>query len=168
MTRAALCLVLIVVAGLAWAEAPQWKLHTYLEDGFQVEFSGDVGVSPAPLDDRDRAEIVRATNYVQNAEDFAYIVVSGLFKHGPDFAKGKDGSFSGAKCGSILSDEPVPSAKGQAREVRGTDCQDGTWRVEARYYESGPWFYQVIAVFKKDAGDASAARHFLQSFKLAD
>jgi hypothetical protein len=30
----------------------------------------------------------------------------------------------------------------------------------------GKWFYQVIAVFKKNGGDAAAARRFVQSFKL--
>ena len=43
---------------------------------------------------------------------------------------------------------------------------DGSSSAETRFYATGKWFYQVIAVFKKDGGDAAAARHFVQSFKL--
>ena len=48
--------------------------------------------------------------------------------------------------------------------MRGAGCADGL-QVEARYYETGNWFYQVIAEYKV-AGGEQAARRFVESFKL--
>jgi hypothetical protein len=38
--------------------------------------------------------------------------------------------------------------------------------VEARYFTTGKWFYQVIALFKRDSGFDQGARRFVESFKM--
>ncbi len=48
--------------------------------------------------------------------------------------------------------------------MRGADCAEAL-QVEARYYEKGNWFYQVIAEYKVADGE-KAARHFVESFKI--
>lgn len=42
--------------------------------------------------------------------------------------------------------------------MRGTDCIDGTHRVEARFFHVDNWFYQVMALFPTDGGDETTAR----------
>ena len=61
----------------------------------------------------------------------------------------------------------IQTPSGPARELRGTDCVDGNYRAEARYHQAGLWFYQVMALFRKDVGDEASARYFLQSFKVS-
>ena len=49
---------------------------------------------------------------------------------------------------------------------RATGCGDGSFSALARYYNVGPRFYQVLAVFKTKGGGAAAAKRFVESFTL--
>ena len=75
-------------------------------------------------------------------------------------------NFARLKCKATSPETPISIPAGRARELRGTDCLDTGSSAEARFYANGMWFYQVIAVSKKEGGDAAAARQFVQSFKL--
>src|SRR5215510_12254514 len=50
--------------------------------------------------------------------------------------------------------------------VAASHCFDGTYRAEARYHQVGLWFYQVVALYKDQGGDAGSARYFVQSFRV--
>ena len=76
--------------------------------------------------------------------------------------------YASLKCKATTCDVALALKDGRAREVRGTDCHDGNFRVEARYFTTGKWFYQVIALFKKDSGFDQGARRFVESFKVID
>jgi hypothetical protein len=80
--------------------------------------------------------------------------------------KGVRANFARLKGLTASPETPISVATGRARERRGTDCLDGSSSVQTRFYANGRWFYQVIAVFKKEGGDAAAALRFVQSFKL--
>lgn len=164
------CLLLsslvFLLAGALDAHAQSWKKHRYVADGFEIEFSGKVQATPVQLSPENKNKIVRTKQYMQDSGDFVYAVAYSLNKEGVNFEKGYKASFDSFKCKATISDTPLTLTGGRGRELRGTDCHDGTFRVENRYYTTGNWFYIVIATFKKDGGDEKAARHFLQSFKL--
>ena len=79
--------------------------------------------------------------------------------------QGVESSFAGYKCKTVMRDNVLALPTGQGREILGIDCADG-FTVEARYFTSGLWFYQLAAIYHKDRGDTAAARRFLESFKL--
>ena len=109
---------------------------------------------------------MRSTNYQQDGGDNVYTVGASLLLVDVNFDNGVKQSFAALKCKITTSDKPLIFAAGRAREVRGTDCHDGNFRVEARYFTTGKWFYQVVALFKKDGGYSQGARHFVESFKV--
>jgi hypothetical protein len=155
-----------VLAGHGAAQAQTWKKHTYATDGFEVEFSGDVRVMPTNLNEDTLKKIVRSTDYQQDGGEFVFVVGASLLLVDVNFENGIKQSFAALKCKTTNSDAAVAFAGGRGREVLGTDCFDGNYRAETRYFTKGKWFYQVIALFKKDAGIDQSARRFVESFKV--
>ena len=167
--------ICLVLAALAWllagqigADAQSWKKHRYATDGFEVEFSGDVKVVPTSINAETQTKIVRSTDYQQDSGDYVYIVGASLLLVDVNFENGIKQSYASLKCKTTTRDTALALKGGSAREVRGTDCHDGNFRVEARYFTTGKWFYQVIALFKKDSGFDQGARRFVESFKVID
>lgn len=161
MTR---CLVLLSCLALFAAQTS--KASTYETDGFEVEFSGHVAVAETEVTPDSAKRLVRATNYLQEGSDFAYMVNATIARGTVNFSEAVRRSFQAINCRSIVSDTALPFPAGQARELRGIDCHDGTARAEARYFTAGRRFYQVLFLIKKDSGDLEAARRFLESFRV--
>jgi hypothetical protein len=157
---------LLLLAWSATSFAQQWRVHSYPEDGFEVQFSGFVNVKPVEVAAEVRERIVRGTQYMQDGGSYVYVVAASLNRHAVNFGNGVEQSFAGLSCKSKASDRVIQSPWGQARELRGADCVDGNYRAEVRYHQSGLWFYQVMTLFRKDVGDEASARYFLQSFKV--
>ncbi len=155
----------LLVAGRAPAHA-EWKKYSYPADGFEVEFSGEVSVKPTPVSAETQKKVVRATAYLQDGGDFAYIVNASLHKEPVNFESGIKGSFGALKCKTAATDKPLNVSAGRARELSGDECgEDGAVRAEARYFTTGKWFYQVLFLIPRN-GDLEASRRFLRSFKL--
>jgi len=150
------------------AHAQTWKKHRYATDGFEVTFSGDVKVTPTQIDAETKKRVVRATDYQQDGGDVVYIVGASLVVVEVKFDNGVKQSFAALKCKTTTRDTALALCAGRGREVHGTECHDGNFRVEARYYTRGKWFYQVIALFKKGGGHERGARTFVESFKVID
>jgi hypothetical protein len=148
------------------AAAVPWLKHSFSADGFEIEYPGTPRVTPTNMSEQAKQRIVRSTDYLQDTWDFKYFVHATLFKQAPDFEEGVKANASRFKCRTTSPAAPIKLSTGQARELRGTDCLDTGSSVEARFYAAGKWFYQVIAVFKKDGGDATAAHRFVESFTL--
>jgi type II secretory pathway pseudopilin PulG len=148
----------------AAAGQPQWSVHAHPEDGFQAEFSGDVTIAPEKLDAQTMERIVRATEYVQDNGSSAYFVVAVLTKNGPTLKNAGTG-IARLGCKTILRDSEVPFPAGEGRLIQATDCNNNL-RAEARYFASGMWYYQVLALVPKN-GDMASAQRFVESFKVA-
>jgi len=110
--------------------------------------------------------MVRGTQYMQDGETYLYVVGASLNKFGTNLDEGAEKSFAGLDCRKRIGDRPVDASWGRGRVLRGADCVDGSYEAEARYHQAGPWFYQVIALYKDAGGDAASARYFLQSFRV--
>ena len=160
-------LVCLLVGPMA-ALAQTWTRHRYVTDGFEVEFSGDVKVVPTQLSAETLKKIVRSTDYQQDAGEYVYIVGASLLLVDVNFENGVKQSFEALKCKLRTNDAVLSFPGGRAREVFGTDCHDGNYRVEARYYTKGKWFYQVVCLFKKNSGYDQGARRFVTSFKVIE
>jgi hypothetical protein len=158
--------LLFVSMSLTDVQAQTWKTYTYTADGFQVDFSGNVVVSPTELGSQSSPNIVRSTEYSQDGGIFAYLVDATLAKASGNFQGGVSASYGYLKCATTTSDKTLPIPQGQAREISGTNCGGGSIRVETRYFAVEKMFYQVLALFQINGGDAAAARHFVESFKL--
>jgi hypothetical protein len=143
-----------------------WTEHAYPDDGFRVEFSGPVTIKRLKVDADASSLMVRGTQYMQDGETYLYVVGASLNKFGTQLDVGAEKSFAGLDCRRRTANRPFEAPSGHARELRGADCIDGSYEAVARYYQSGAWFYQVIALYKGEGGDASLARYFLQSFKV--
>jgi hypothetical protein len=156
----------LVTLGLTCASAQTWKKYTSTADGFEVDFSGDVAVAPTQADAATAQNMVRSTNYLQDGGSFAYIVGASLLKVDVNFDKGVHDSFGAVKCQTTSADLTLQFPQGRGRELDGTACLDGSVTVDARYFTVGKWFYQVAALFQTQGGDAAAARHFIESFKV--
>jgi hypothetical protein len=152
-------------AARAQAKARPWIVHPYPQDGFQAEFSGNVIVTPQNLDAQTLQGITRVTQYMQDDGSSAYLVVALLTKNGPTLKNAAAG-IAKMECKTVLQDSAVPFPAGQGRLIQATDCKNNL-RVEARYFTTGLWFYQVLAAVPKDRGDLVSARYFVESFKLA-
>jgi hypothetical protein len=146
------------------ARAQTWRKHVYKSEGFETEFSGDIMVRPSVIGEEAKARIVRSTNYIQEGPNFKFMIAATLTKKGVDFDKGVEAGFGSYKCETLVAKTTLSVPKGQGREMRGAGCAD-SFQVEARYYEAGNWFYQVIAQYKVAQGE-QAARRFVESFKL--
>lgn len=163
LTNAITILLLSVCPAVALAQ--QWRAHSYPDEGFRVEFNGPVIVRPIELDAETRERIVRGTQYMQDGGTYIRVAAASLNRFNLNFDSGAEKSFAGLQCKTMLSDSPFDAPWGKGRELQGTDCVDGSYRAEARYHQSGLWFYQVLTLFQKDSGDAASARYFLDSFK---
>jgi hypothetical protein len=167
MTRRLVLLsCLALLAGAVETQAQPSKGSTYEADGFEVEFSGRIEVAQTEITPVLAKRLVRATNYLQEGSDFAYMVNVTIVRGPVNFSEGVKRSFQAINCRSIVSDTALPFPAGQGRELRGIDCHDGTARAEARYFAAGRRFYQVLFLIKKGSGDLQAARRFLESFKV--
>ena len=143
-----------------------WRRVDYPEDGFSIEFSGEVQVSATGVDEESKDRILRSTDYLQDNDRSAFIVAATLVRYTVDFDNGVQASYGTLKCKTTLNDTPLDFAPGPARSVSGSNCgEDGSLSVEARYYSTGKWFYQVLAIFTKGEDDADALR-FVNSFAL--
>jgi hypothetical protein len=97
----------LLLVGMTAVEAQGWTKHSHTADGFEVEFSGKVQVSPTDMDADTRTRIIRATN-----------------------------------------------------------CTEGQFHADARYFTVGRWFYQVLALHPINGSLASDARRFVESFRV--
>jgi len=163
--RTLLAFLLAALPLAAAAQAWTWTEHGYPEDGFSVQFNGIVNIKPMRLGDAS-SRIVRGTRYMQSDRTQVYTVAASLNKAGVNLANGAHQSFAGLDCGKTLAASAVDMPWGQGVELRGEHCVDGTYEAEARYHRSGPWFYQVVALYKHKGGDAASARYFVESFRV--
>lgn len=163
-TRLLLSCLVLLLASAADAHAQSWKKHRYVADGFEVEFSGDVQIKRTELSAEAKKTIVRSTNYVQGNATTAYVFSATLYTDVPDLDVVAKRGFGVLKCKTTISDNPLSIPGGRGREFRGADCNEGV-RAETRYFLTGKWLYQALALYKKDGGDEKAARYFVQSFK---
>jgi hypothetical protein len=156
--------VIFFLASAADVQSQSWKKHRYAADGFEVEFSGDVKIAPAELSAEAKKTIVRSTQYIQGNAAVAYILSATLYANAPDLDVVAKRGFGALNCKTTIGDNPLSLSGGRGREFRGADCNEGA-RAETRYFQTGKWLYQVLALYKKDGGDEKAARYFVQSFK---
>lgn len=164
MQAARAVVFLLAIAFDARAQQWSWTEHAYPDEGFRAEFNGLVTVQPMKIGARE--QIVRGTQYFQEGETYLYIVGASLNKFGTNLDEGAERSFAGLDCRRRVADEPIDSSRGGGRSLHGRACIDGSYEAETRYYRSGAWFYQVIALYKDAGGDAAAACYFLRSFRL--
>jgi hypothetical protein len=166
MKTALVVAFLLVFALAASAQQWTWTEHAYPDEGFRVEFNGLVTVRPMQVNAEARKFMEGGTQYMQDGDTNLYVVGASLNKFGTNLDEGAERSFARLECRRRVGDEPVDASWGRGRELRGADCIDGSYEVEARYHQSGPWFYQVIALYKDAGGDATSARYFLRSFRV--
>ena len=159
------CLVFLLVWQSA-AYAETWKKNVYETDGFEVEFSGDIQTTPIELNAKTRANTVRSTSYMQNAGDYIYVVGATRVRGEVLFDAGSSASFAAYKCKVKILDSALAFGMGRARRIQGTNCGDCTYTAYTRYFTTGKWFYQIVALFKQDSGLDEAARHFVTSFNV--
>lgn len=159
-------LALVMLLAPLSAGAQKWRAHTYPEDGFEVQFNGFVTVRPLNLPAEVSERIERGTQYLQEGESALYLVSASLNRQALAFENGVERGFAGLGCKTMVSDRVIEAPWGKGRALRGVDCVDGDYRVEAHYYHSGLWFYQVLALYREDVGDEASARYFLQSFRV--
>jgi hypothetical protein len=163
--RTALALLLAALPLVAGAQQWTWTQHGYPEDGFAVEFNGIVNIRPMKLADAS-SRIVRGTQYVVSERTQVYTVAASLNKFGVNLFEGAQQSFARLDCGKKMAETAVDMPWGPGVELRGEHCVDGTYEAQARYHRAGPWFYQVVALYKHKGGDAASARYFVQSFRV--
>jgi len=163
--RLLLTVAVLLIASPVDAQG-RWKKYSNPTDGFEVEFPGEVQPTPTQLDPETQKKVVRAMQYMLDGGDFVYAVAYSLNRQGVNFEEGAKSSFAALRCKTTTSDTPLNIAGVRGRELRGTDCHDGTMRAESRYFTTANWFYQVITLFKKQGGNEAEARRFLRSFKL--
>jgi hypothetical protein len=163
---------LLFVSGLAWlvgpgsgARAEEWKKQAYPADGFQIEFSGPFSVKATDMSDDTKSRLVRSTNYLQESGTAAYLVAAMLMRDSVNFDGGSSNFYVASKC-QDRKEKPVelPGAD-KGLEILGSNCLGNGSHFEERFFQRGKWFYQITAIYTAD-GDADAARHFLDSFKL--
>lgn len=160
--------LILMFAGASGAEAAEWKKHRYAADNFEVEFSGEVTVRETTLPEEAKKQFERAMDYMQDGDEFVYIVSVQLLNKDlqPNLTKGSTASFAALKCVNTTVDKSIPLPGGTGRELEGMDCVDGSARAGARYYIKRNWFYQVVYMIKKEGGDLKGAKRFLNSFKV--
>jgi len=162
-----ICCIAVLAAVPAAVQAQVWQKHSYAEDGFEVEFSGPVKIYPTDLGAETKRVVVRSTNYLQDKVDDAYIVGATLYvMNEVRFEEGVKGSFAAINCRNMDYDRELKAEGARAREMAAANCGDGSFSAMARYYNVGPRFYQVLAVFKTRGGGAAGARRFVESFAL--
>lgn len=148
------------------ADEPVWKKHSFAEERFEVEFPGPIRSEPVKLDPATRKKVARSTQHIQIGNDSVFIVGAQQNVETVNFDAGAQGSFNTLNCLTRDSDTPLPLASGRGREIRGKNCMDNTMRVEARYFEHGKWFYQLIAIVPVERETDPTTQRFLNSFKF--
>jgi len=105
MTRRLVLLsCLALFAGAVETHAQTSKGSTYETDGFEVEFSGHVEVAQTEITPDSAKRLVRATNYLQEGSDFAYMVNATIVRGTVNFSEAVRRSFQAINCRSIVSD----------------------------------------------------------------
>lgn len=150
-------ILLIACSGAAYAQT--WSKFQSTADGFEVDVPGKVETQAEQPNPR----LVRSTEYTVEGDGLLVAVSATLANVDLSLVGGVNGSFPHFKCETKTSDQSLPVAGGEARELRGDGCVEGR-SVVARYYVIGKWFYQVFALYSSDK-KADAAR-FIDSFKL--
>lgn len=146
-------------------EPETWKKHAFADDRFEVEFSGPVKSEPLQLDAQTRRRVVRSVQHMQEAADLIFVVGAQHNIDAVHLEAGARASFNAFRCKNTQTEIEVPIDGGRGVELKGSACFDGSMRAEARYFQVGKWFYQVIALFHKDTVEEAIARRFLLSFK---
>ena len=162
--RACVC-ILMARLPLSTAEALEWKKYHYPEYNFEVEFSGSVQVTPRSISARER--IVRSTLYLQDGGSYSYSVLAQLNNEGVEanLDAVTEDKLELYRCKNVNA-LPLEFPGGRAQELTGDQCLDGTYRVHARYFSKGDWFYVLTYLIKIEGGDISSAQRFLRSFKI--
>lgn len=161
---------IVTLAAASAAHAADWSNHRYAEDGFTVDYSGEVITKPLPLPPAAQARVVRATSYMQGGETYAYMANATLLKPGTafDFKAAVEGTMAPAACQQVDSDKEGVEAGHRVREVRASKCAGGQVRIGAKFFMKGDWFYQVFYYVPDDATAIAEGERFLSSFKLLD
>lgn len=162
-TRYKLVLVsslLMAAESLCVSEAAPWQTVSYAEDGFAVDFSGEV------YSTTENESGYRSTHYIQDGGDYGYFVFATQYAEGAaiDFDGNGNRGISVLECAVTDDDTSPASAADRSREYHGSKCSLGV-RAGIAYFLAGRWFYQVMYLIPDD-GDSSDAEHFLHSFKL--
>ncbi len=149
----------------AVAPVVTWKTYTSAADGFQVDFSGAVKVTPTHHKNLPTSP-VRETVYAENGGNFTYGVAAVLYSTPvANFGPAIKEAFAANKC-KPTSQSSVQVSSGQAAQYSGTDCLGGRQSALVRYFTVADWYYQVSAYFPPDDADAANAAHFVDSFKI--
>jgi hypothetical protein len=154
-----------LLGGSASAHSEEWKNHSYPDDGFQVEFSGPVAANETAMSDDTKTRVARATNYQQDSGATTYLVAAMLMRDAVNFEGGAANTFLASKCETSKEETVTLAGAEKGREILGANCFGNGSHFEERFFQRGKWFYQITAIYAAD-GDAAAARHFLDSFKL--
>lgn len=154
-------------AALTTAPAADWRTSTYENDGFAVDFSGNVTVSPMEIGEETKKLTVRSTHYLQDGGAYAYLVAAMLLT--PDGTLDMESAVKAAMqaydCRAVDSDRTSTTPEATVRELFASQCFQGSHKLGARYYGRGQWFYQVVYLVPGDEHVADGKR-FLDSFKL--
>jgi hypothetical protein len=161
---AAVLIVFTLASGSAWADP--WRPVKYPNENFQVEWSGPVKITPTDVKPEARKTVERAMDYLQDLGEAAYIVNVTKVRYEVAFDLGRKASMDALHCKSV-TDRPLDMNGITAVEMVGTDCGDTNMQVRARYFTTGKYFYQVMALVG-GSGDVSAGDHFIESFKLIE
>lgn len=163
----------MIVAGFAVLAssvtmAAGWKVHSYSEDKFEIEYPEGVEVkrSPVELTKEASKNVSRTVQYMYDGGGVAYLAALSVNKYSTAFEKGSEDSFASLKCSTKTSDKPLVLQGERGREMQGTGCSGGELRMDARYFVVGKSFYQVLAIYSVKDGDEAAAHHFVESFKF--
>jgi hypothetical protein len=163
---------LLCLSGIIWlvgstlsARAEEWKKQAYPADGFQIEFSGPAAVKETDMSDDTKSRLVRSTNYLQEGATAAYLVAAMLMKDSVNFDGGSSNFYLASKCEDRKETAVTLAGADKGLEILGSNCLGNGSHFEQRFFQRGKWFYQITAIYTAD-GDAEAARHFLDSFKL--
>lgn len=164
----ALAAAIVLVSQIAPARAADWKKHEYKNEGFSIEFSGNIVVKQTDVSIDTLSKLESTTSYVQDGgATLAYVMAATHFKDSTDFAfdAGVKGTMDTYSCKLTETDKASNDNGKSVREIHASKCVDGSVRVGARFVMVGKWFYQVVYLIGPSES-VSDADHFLQSFKL--
>jgi hypothetical protein len=157
-------IVFMAASGSAWADP--WRPVKYPNENFQVDWSGSVKITPTDIKSETKKTVERATDYLQDLGEAAYIVNVTKVRYEVAFDLGRRASMDALHCKSV-TDRPLDMNGIKAVEMVGANCGDTNLHVRARYFTVGKYFYQVMALVG-GSGDLSAGDHFIESFKLIE
>ena len=160
------CMGLLLVCLLApysTADAQTWTKRSYPNEGFEIEFSGIVKVTPAVIPEESKDRVVFRTSYLQDGGKYAYSVTVQLQNVNVNFYPAVNAAYAKTECKVLVVDTALDFQGGQAHEFRGKDCRSG-FRIDMRFYTVGKWFYTVQAVYKDEVAAEAAGRRFVESF----